>query len=99
MTVLRTGAEVPEGLAPVVMISLELLMNGNPVALYELAQLARDPSHRLFGNTGEVLRSLNLVDAGGKVHDATRAVVLAATDGDGSDLRLRSPYAEGADRA
>lgn len=52
MTILRTGAEVPDGAVMPAVLTMELLAEKNPVALYELAELARDPSHELFGNTG-----------------------------------------------
>lgn len=98
MTVLRGGAEVPDSLVPAVMTSLRRLMEENPVALYELTELARDPSHQLFRGTGKVLWSLSLIGDDGKLRDPTRAVILAAAEGEGLTLRLRSPYAEGAHR-
>jgi hypothetical protein len=98
MTVLRTGAEVPDGITRAVLLSLKRLMTKNPVALFELAELARDPSHRLAGGAGTVLRDLSLADEGGNLHDSVRAVVLAAVDGEGTGMYLRSPYAEGAGR-
>ena len=90
---LRTGREVPDGLVQPVLLSLGLLAEHSPVALYELAMLARDPWHRLFGNTGQLLTELGLVDQAGKLHDATRDVVLATVEGDGLDMCLVSPYA------
>jgi hypothetical protein len=96
MTILRTGTEVPDGLTAPTMLSLEKLWEENPVALYELVQLARDSSHVLFGGTGGVLRKLALIEPDGELHGVTRDIVLAATEGNGFDLCLRSPYAEGA---
>ena len=98
MTILRTGAEVPDSLTPVVMLSLKKLAADDPIALFELVELARDPSHKLFGNTGSTLKELALVDGRGKLHGLTRDVILAAAAGGMFVLHLRSPYAEGDDR-
>lgn len=87
---LRNGREVPRALVTPVLLSLEALLGRHPVALFELAALARDPSHALFGNTGQVLAELGLTEDG-KLHDAVRDIVLAAIDGEGFDLRLVSP--------
>ena len=93
MTILRTGAEVPDSFVPAVIITLQYLLKEEPVALYELAMLARDPSHQPYGGTGEVLRTLGLTDGTGKIRDSTRAVILAAIEGEGLGMHLRSPYA------
>jgi len=93
MIKLRTGKEVPEPNVKVVMISLNGLMTSNPIALYELVMLCRDKKHQLFGNTGEVLKSYALIEPSGQPHDVIRDVVLAATEGEGLELRLVSPVA------
>jgi hypothetical protein len=89
---LRTGAEVPGPVAGTVTIALERLLDVHPVALYEAVCIARDKAHVPFGNTGAALEDIGLLQQG-VMHDATRDVILAATDGDGGALRLVSPYA------
>ena len=88
---LRTGEEVPTSLVNVLMLSLKTLAEQNPIALYELVEISRDPKHKLFGNTGGILRDLNLIEADGKPHDMTRLIVLAAAEGEGLELKLVSP--------
>ena len=89
--ILRTGEEVPAALASVVMISLETLMKQNPIAFYELVQISRNPKHKLFGNTADVLRQSALIETNGQPCDATRLIVLAATEGEELTLKLVQP--------
>jgi len=96
MTILRTGEEVPDGAVMPAVLTLELLAEKYPVALCELVELARDPSRKLFGNTGGVLRGFELTDESGRIFSATRAVVLAAAVVEDGNVFLRSPYAESA---
>lgn len=81
MTVLRNGRDVPQAAVVPVMLALEKLADTNPVALYEL-----------FGNSAGVLAGIGLLEPDGRFQGVTRDVVLAAAEGDGSDLHLRSPY-------
>jgi hypothetical protein len=89
---LKNGSYVPVPVANVIYLSLQSLSKQNPIALYELAMKARDNNHRLFGNTGEVLKELALLDSDGSIHDLTRDVVLSAIEGEGLDLKLVSPF-------
>lgn len=90
---LRTGAEVAPPLVITITVALDRLMNTHPVAVYEAVQIARDPAHVPFGKTGPALEELNLIDRRGVMHDATRDVILAATEGDGFDIGFVNPYA------
>lgn len=92
--ILRTGEETLTPLVTAAMSSLKSLMERQPIALYELVMLARDPQHKLFGNSGSILRQLNLIEADGRIHDSMRTIILAATEGDGLDLKLVSPLGE-----
>lgn len=89
--ILRTGEEVPTPLVGAVMLALETLVKKNPIALYELVQISRNPKHKLFGNTGDILRDLALIETNGQPCDATRLIVLAATEGEGLALKLVQP--------
>lgn len=89
--ILKTGEEVPAPIVNVVMISLEALIKQNPLAFYELVQISRNPEHKLFGNTGDVLRQFALIEADRQPCDATRLIVLAATEGEGLALKLVQP--------
>lgn len=91
---LRTGIEASQGLVAAVSIALRRLGDENPIALLEAVEMARDSSHAPFGRTGEALRGYSLIDVSGQMHGAVRDVILAATDGDGFDIHLVSPYAE-----
>lgn len=89
--ILKTGEEVPAPIVNVVMISLEALIKQNPFVFYELVQISRNPEHKLFGNTGDVLRQLALIETNGQPCDAVRLIVLAATEGEGIELKLVQP--------
>jgi len=78
------------------MLSLTNLMRENPIAFYELVMKCRNPEHELFGNTGEVLSPLNLIQPNGHVHDGIRNIVLSATEGEELDMTLGSPVSTAA---
>ena len=88
---LKNGSEGVKALVSITMMSLESLIETNPVAFYELVMKCRDVNHRFFGNTGEVLQKLSLVQTDGNVHDSIRNIVSSAVDGDGVDMTLGSP--------
>ncbi len=89
--VLRNGAEEVRVAVKSTMDNIKDLLNTNPAAFYELVQLCRDRSHKLFGNTEKVLIDLSLVQPGGSVHSSVRNVVLSAIEGDGFNMKIRSP--------
>jgi hypothetical protein len=99
---LRTGTDVPASAARTTYLALDLLANGQLgeyLALCEAAAIARDKTHRPFGNTGAILREMHLLDAGGVMHAVTRDVILAAVDGDEMNPRVVWPFDADADRA
>ena len=61
MVVLRNGREVPSVVVRTTWIALEKLFEVNPVAAYELVQLARNPDHEV----------LEIYSGAGKVGPAT----------------------------
>lgn len=90
---LKNGTEEAKHLIQMVMLSLQTLMQENPIALYEVVMKARDSKHEFFGNTSEILRKLKLIQSDGSLHDSIRNIVNSAAQGDGLDLCLVSPYA------
>ncbi len=78
-------------LVNVTMMSLRDLMQKNPIAFYELVMKCRNHNHKFFGNAGDVLKGLSLVETGGSIHDSIRNIVLSAAKGDGLDMSLGSP--------
>jgi|688.fasta_scaffold817402_3 hypothetical protein len=89
---LKNGAEEALPLVTVTMMSLRTLMEQNPIVFYELVTKCRDSNHRFFGNTGDSLKQLGLVQAGEHIHDSVRNIVLSAVKGDGFDMSLGSPF-------
>jgi hypothetical protein len=103
MVRLRNGEDVARSLVTPVMVSLQVLMQTDPVALLELAGACRDSTHVLFGGCADRLRGLALIqavapDGTAVIHDVTRAVVLSATEGDWDSLHLVSPVADGGEQ-
>lgn len=90
---LRNGTQEAKPLVAVLAMVLPDLMKENPIAFVELVALCRDPSHQLFGNTGEVLRARQLIDTEGKVHDSCRNIILSSVEDDSLDMMLVSPIA------
>ena len=74
------------------MMSLNMLMETNPIAAYELVQICKNPNHKMFGNTEEVLVDLSLLSEDG-VHSVIKNVVMSAFEGEGLDMCLTSPLA------
>jgi hypothetical protein len=89
--ILKNGAEESLPLVNVMMMSLRSLMQENPIAFYELVMKCRDHNHKFFGNVGDVLKRLSLVETSGSIHDSIRNIVLSAAEGDGLDMSLGSP--------
>ncbi|KXO92904.1 Uncharacterised protein (plasmid) [Tsukamurella tyrosinosolvens] len=82
------AAGVPASIRMTTYVVMEHLLESNLVAFVELVYLARDPERQLFAGTHEVIESLGLFDAFGKLHTAVRDVVLAAAAGDGLGIEL-----------
>lgn len=94
---LKNGTEEGRIVVTATMMSLRGLLEdvetGGPIAFYELVMLARDRNHKLFGNTERTLRDRALFP----LHGSIRNIILSAVEGDGLDMTLGSPIAEGAD--
>ncbi len=97
----RLAAEqnVPESLYITCWLSLERLRDTHPIRLYELGMAAKGRSHRLFGNAGEKLAALDLID--GVNDDGTaqmrpylRAFYTAVIEVTECDVRLVIPDGE-----
>ncbi|MHC4405707.1 MAG: hypothetical protein ACYTG0_39175 [Planctomycetota bacterium] len=89
---LRTGIVEAKALVTSTMHSLKHLLDTKPIVLYELVMRCRDPKHELFGGSDLVhLGLLQKTNKGHYVHESIRNIVLAAVDGDGLDMALRSP--------
>jgi hypothetical protein len=93
---LRNGKEVPDVVIGTTMIALRTLADADFMAFCEFVETCRDPGHVIYGDCGDKIERLGLVqsvDAAGhgKVHDAVRDIVLSAVDGEDFGLSLRSP--------
>lgn len=97
---LKTGEQAPLSTVTAVMLNVHKLLDRDPIAFYELVQLCRTPGNwRLWGDTGRVLRSYDLIQSDDKPHDLIRAIVLSAVTGDGTGMVLGSPLRAGDGRA
>jgi hypothetical protein len=88
---LRNGDELPQPVVMVIFMTLKQLLEEHPIAFYEMVMIARNPSHKPFWNTGAHLARLGILEDGGAMHDATRSVVLASTEGELHEVRLVYP--------
>lgn len=81
---------IAEPIIRVTYLSLRSLLETEPIAFSELASLAQDPQHTLFGRSAQILQNHGLLDATGQLHEAVRRITLASTKGEGLDLALRA---------
>lgn len=88
---LASGAEIPKITVVTTFINLQELFRTRFIEFYKLVQLARNPGHQLFGQSGDVLRALGFLDGLGKLQGTVREIVLASTEGEDFDLRIVSP--------
>lgn len=88
--ILKNNTKEPKVLVSTTMITLENLVNTNPIATYELVELCKDASHKAFGNAGKILEDFSLVN-NGQVHESIKNIVLSAFEGDGLDMHLTFP--------
>jgi hypothetical protein len=91
MIKLKNGATIPHPHYTATWVSINSLMNKNPIAFYELVMICRDPTHQLFGNTTIKLQELALLDESGQPHSSTRDLVLSSVRGEGLEMSLSSP--------
>ena len=89
--ILRTGVEAPKVLVATMYLVCESMMDENPIAVFEAVSLARDPSHQLFGNSGNVLRDAAMLDCSGKMHRSVREILCAFFEGEMMDMKLLGP--------
>lgn len=87
---LRTGTSIPEADVETTWTQLAALAKSDPFGLYEVVMLARDPGHIVSKKYGVVIEDFGL-SSDGKMHDATRGIVLAATEGEGLEVYLVDP--------
>jgi hypothetical protein len=87
---LRTGEMVASVTVTATMLSLEGLLAADPIAFYECVEMARRPSHLPLVSPDVVIENHGLLQDG-RMHDEVRKVILAATEGEGTELRLVSP--------
>lgn len=93
---LKNGATEARAAVAVLMQTLTMLANSQPLMLYELVEKCRKPQHKIWGGLARDLEKLSLVGPApdNRVHDTVRNIVLSAADGDGMQLALGSPLAE-----
>jgi len=94
VVMLRNGTEEAKPLVAVMMMSLEHLMDEQPLALYDLVMKCRDREYQFFGDNEKYLQDLKLVETNGNIHGSVRNIILSAVRGEGIDMMLGSPVAK-----
>jgi hypothetical protein len=90
---LKNGTQEPEVLVVTTMMNLDLLMESDPLAVYEMTMLCRDENHRLWGGYASTLARFGLLQPDGKVHSSIKNIVLSAVQGEDLEMKLGSPLA------
>lgn len=92
---LKNGSEEYDVLVKTVMFIInELLKDGKAIPLYELVMLARDSKHELWGQTGEGLKKLSLIEettSGYSIHSSIKNIILSSAVGDGLEMEFQDP--------
>ena len=95
---LRNGSAEIGKLVPITMLSLQSLMRDKPMVFYELVEVCKDRHHKPWGNLGHDLAEIGGVEQGSDgiiVHDSIRNIVLSAVTGEGLEMGLQNPIADG----
>jgi hypothetical protein len=90
---LRTGIEIPRRPALVYWTEIKAIHRESAFAISEALQIARNPGHRIAGETRTYLTDRAFLDQDGNMPDLIRAIVLSAVDGrDLFDISLVAPF-------
>ena len=91
VAILKNGSKEASSLVTVTMMNLRKLIESEPIAFFELVSMARDSTHKPFGNTNEVLQRFGLLDTNNCMHDSIKNIILSASTGGGLDMMLDNP--------
>ncbi len=89
--VLKNGATEVLPLVNVTMVSLNSLLGSSPMGLYELLEKCRNKDHKIFGNLGDDLIDLALLQDNGQPHGSIKNIVLSAVSGEGLGMVIGNP--------
>ena len=92
--VLRTGKSVAGPIVASTMMLLERFATSDPGLLFDLVDLCNDGGYKVPNHSKKELQTLALLASDGRVRDDVKEIVLAATEGEGTNLTLVSPYKE-----
>jgi hypothetical protein len=91
---LKNGSTEALPLVQTAIMSITSLWDSDPIAAFELVEVARNPEHRPFGITGKKLKNLGLLESeNGGMHQSLRNIILSAAQGEGLKLWLVDPRA------
>jgi len=90
---LKNGSVEVTSLITVTLMSLNSLIKQDPISFYELVTKCRNREHTIFGNCGDILRDLQLIQSDNSVHDSIKNIVLSAVSGEGFEMILGNPIA------
>lgn len=90
---LRNGGVVPDVAVTTVFLNVRSLMTDDPIAFWELVEVARDKDHRIFSEVQvKALRNRNLLDdEKGSMHSIIRDVVCSMVEGELPNITLVNP--------
>lgn len=91
MLQLKNGTEEHYYAVNAIMVSLKKLKTEDVGCFHELVMKCRNPSHRLFGNSANILIQHSLLEKDMSIHNSVKNVVLSAVTGDGLLMDLESP--------
>ena len=87
---LKNGSEEADGMVHATMVVLRGLIRNDPLAMFELVEVCKDPEYVLTPHAKTALTVAAMIGDGG-VRGSIRNIVLSAVSGEGFDAVLGSP--------
>jgi hypothetical protein len=84
---LTNGAVENLGAVKATLLSLHVMKN-DPITFYDVAELARDPTYKIFEKPKQMMQDFHFINSMGKMHDTIRNVILCAVKGEDFGLYI-----------
>lgn len=91
---LKNGSTLRKSLVNAIMSSLKSLWEKDRFVIEELIEKIHNPDYQLGRYSEKELKEHKLIQSDGTIHSDIQNVVLLAVEGEGSNMRLTSPFKE-----
>jgi len=84
---LINGAKENLGAVKATLLTLHVMKN-DPMTFYDVAELARDPTYKIFQKPRKMMEDFHFINASGIMHETIRNIILCAVKGDDFNLHI-----------